>query len=60
MKDRIKMQKERGYITMMAIWVSAILIVLAGGMTVYVKFQQRGVKSYADRVTAFYVARAGA
>ena len=54
------LKKQSGYITMVALWVSAILIVLLSGLTVYVKYQQRAVKNYAARVKAFYIAKAGA
>ncbi len=54
------LKRERGYIAMAALWISAILMVVSAGLTVYVKLQQRAVKNYELRVKAFYVARAGA
>ncbi|GEM_PF-1751530 len=54
------LKNERGYITMAALWISAILMVVSAGLTVYVKLQQRAVKNYEFRVKAFYVAKAGA
>ncbi len=54
------MKKQRGYITMVALWVSAILIVLLSGLTVYVKYQQRAVRNYSSRIKAYYIAKAGA
>jgi len=53
------MKGERGYISIMAIWISAILIVMASGLVIFVQFNQRAVKNYTNRVKAFYVAKAG-
>ncbi|MFH1073454.1 MAG: helix-hairpin-helix domain-containing protein [Candidatus Firestonebacteria bacterium] len=53
------MKGERGYVSIMAIWISAILIVLASGLVIFIQFNQRAVKNYLNHIKAFYVAKAG-
>ncbi|OGF47336.1 MAG: hypothetical protein A2452_13115 [Candidatus Firestonebacteria bacterium RIFOXYC2_FULL_39_67] len=53
------MKGERGYISIMAIWIAAILIVMASGLVLFVQFNQRAVKNYSNRIKAFYTAKAG-
>ncbi|OGF50819.1 MAG: hypothetical protein A2231_04170 [Candidatus Firestonebacteria bacterium RIFOXYA2_FULL_40_8] len=53
------MKGERGYISIMAIWISTILIVMASGLVLFVQFNQRGIKNYTNRIKAYYIAKAG-
>jgi len=53
------MKGNRGYISIMAIWIAAILTVMASGLVLFVQFNQRAVKNYSNRVKAYYVAKAG-
>ncbi|MFH1823962.1 MAG: hypothetical protein ABH873_01885 [Candidatus Firestonebacteria bacterium] len=53
------MNKNNGYITIMVIWVAAILIVLSSGLVIYVSFQQRALKNYIKTVKASYIAKTG-
>lgn len=54
-----KKSPENGYVTLMVIWISAIIVVLSSGLVVYVKSQQRAVKNYVNYVKAYYIAYAG-
>ncbi|OGF51454.1 MAG: hypothetical protein A2044_03790 [Candidatus Firestonebacteria bacterium GWA2_43_8] len=53
------MKGERGYISIMAIWIAAILVVMASGLVIFMQFNQRAIKNYTNRIKAYYVAKAG-
>ena len=52
--------KSRGYVTIIVIWVAAILVVISGGLTLYVRYQARALSNYENYLKAYYIAAAGA
>ena len=54
-----KRRREKGYVALIVIWISAIIVVLSSGLVVYVKSQQRALKNYSNYVKSYYIAYAG-
>jgi type II secretory pathway component PulK len=52
--------KARGYVTIIVIWVSIVLVVISAGLTLYVRSQYRAVINYENYMKSYYIAAAGA
>jgi len=52
--------RSRGYVTIIVIWVAALLVVISGGLILYVRYQTRALKNYENYLKSYYIAAAGA
>jgi len=59
MNKDVRKIADKGYVTIMVIWVSAILIVLSAGLVIYVSKEYKALKNYIKSIKASYIARTG-
>ncbi len=52
--------RNSGYVTIIVIWVSAILVVISGGLILYIRQQARALHNYENYLKSYYIAAAGA